>query len=77
MKTATRQKAICIIFDGPFSNPDSHGDEMPEWVVFAADDNGDEIGDVFRFSLFAPASQVARNMAADRHLELVIEAMQA
>ncbi len=67
----------CVIFDGPYPEQDKWGDEFPTWIVFAADEEGEPTGTTYTLHSFRKAEALAEKMAADRKLELVIDASPA
>ena len=64
-----------IFLDGPQSDLDPEGEEIPVWVVYVGNDDGDPIGTVYRLHNFKSAELLAYRMAEDRNLELIHEAM--
>ena len=69
MKTATQ-----IICTGPKPYTDRAGDEHPEWVVCAADAEGEPVGRVYRVRKSLDlARRLAARMAVDRRLSLTDE----
>ena len=64
-----------IFLDGPQSDVDDEGEEIPVWTVFVGNDNGDPVGTVYRLHHFKSAELLANRMAEDRNLELIHEAM--
>ena len=67
-----------ILCTGPEPYTDRAGDEHPEWVVCAADDDREPVGRVYRVrKSLALARRLAAHMAVDRHLPLEIEAQPA
>jgi hypothetical protein len=66
-----------VFFDGPQSDENQEGDEIPIWVVYVGGEEAEPIGKVYRCLAFAPAEALAKRMAKDRKLELVHEAMPA
>ena len=64
-----------IFLDGPQSDVDDEGEEIPVWVVYVGNDDGDPIGTVYRLHNFKSAELLAYRMAEDRNLELIHEAM--
>jgi len=66
-----------VFFEGPESDQDLEGDEIPVWFVYIGDKDAEPLGKVYRCHSFALAEALAHRMAEDRHLELVQEAMQA
>ena len=69
MKTATQ-----IICTGPEPYIGRDGDEHPEWVVCAADDDREPVGRVYRVRKSLDlARRLAVRMAVDRRLDLTDE----
>ena len=68
--------ATCVFVDGPFPNANRWSDweEFPEWTVCLMDDDGCEIGTIYRHRSFDAACDLGEKMSRDRRLELVIEA---
>ena len=64
-----------IFLDGPQPDVDDEGEEIPVWVVYVGNDDGDPIGTVYRLHNFKSAELLAYRMAEDRNLELIHEAM--
>ena len=69
--------ATCVMVEGPDSELNHDFDEIPVWYVFAADDDGEEVGKVYRFRSFDAAVDLGVKMARDRRLELVNDARRA
>ena len=63
-----------VFFDGPQSDQDRDGDEIPVWLVYVGDEDAEPTGTVYKFHDFKAADALARQMANDRRLELVHEA---
>jgi len=69
MKTATQ-----ILCTGPEPYTDRDGDEHPEWVVCAADAEGEPVGRVYRVRKSLDlARRLAVRMAVDRRLDITDE----
>ena len=66
-----------VFFDGPQSDQNQDGDEIPLWLVYIGDEEAEPTGTVYRCHDFTTAEQLARQMARDRHLELIHEACPA
>ena len=67
-----------ISVNGPESDTNGDGDEIPVWTVCVADDeSGEPVGKVYWVYSCACASELGRRMARDRRLELIDEAMPA
>ena len=63
-----------VFFDGPQSDQNHDGDEIPVWLVYVGDDEAEPTDTVYRFHNFQAAETLARRMAQDRRLELIHEA---
>ena len=73
MKTATQ-----ILCTGPEPYTDRVGDEHPEWVVCATDDDREPVGRVYRVrKSLNLARRLATHMATDRRLSLTDESTTA
>ena len=66
-----------VFFDGPQSDTNADGDEVPVWCVYVGDEEADPISTVYWSWDFTLAQTLAHRMARDRRLELVSEAMPA
>ena len=64
-----------VFFDGPQSDQDHEGDEIPMWVVYIGDEDASPIGTVYHVGSYAYAATLARSIARERNLELIDEAM--
>ena len=64
-----------VFFDGPHSDQNADGDEIPVWVVYVGDEDANPVGKVYHSHDFKAAEQLAQDMARDRHLEFINEAM--
>ncbi len=64
-----------IFFDGPQSDTDRNGDEIPVWYVYVGDEDAEAVESVYKCLSFAGAEALAKRMAHDRRLELIHEAM--
>ena len=64
-----------VFFDGPQSDLNSDGDEIPVWLVYIGDENAEPVGKIYHSHDFQAAGNLARRMARDRRLELIHEAM--
>lgn len=63
-----------ILCTGPEPYTDRAGDEHPEWVVCAADAEGEPVGRVYRVRKSLDlARRLAAHMATDRRLSLTDE----
>ena len=63
-----------VFFDGPQSDQNHDGDEIPAWFVYVGDEEADPVGTVYKFHNFKPAEELAKRMANDRRLDLIHEA---
>ncbi len=70
-------RAVAVYCDGPFPTTDRDGDEVPEWTVFAGDQDAEPVGTVYRCSTWSGAVSLAAKMARDRRLSLEDESMPA
>ena len=68
--------ATCVIVDGPYSGGinEQTGDEVPRWVVALCDDSGDEVR-TFAIASYEGAMELGKQIANDRGVEPVIEAV--
>ena len=66
-----------VYFDGPQSDRNEEGDEIPDWVVYIGDDESEPVSHLQHFHSFEIAEQVARHLAASRRLDLIHEATPA
>lgn len=64
-----------VFFDGPQSDRNAEGDEIPLWAVYVGDEDAEPVGKVYHSHDFKAAGELARQMARDRRLELINEAM--
>lgn len=69
-----KQIATAIYFDGPHSDTNRDGDEVPSWTVYAGDGFADPVGKIYHVSAYDSALILAQRMAKDRRLELVVDA---
>jgi hypothetical protein len=63
-----------VFFDGPQSDQNADGDEIPVWFVYVGDEDAEPVGKVYHSHDFKAAGELARRMASDRGLELINEA---
>ena len=66
-----------VYFDGPQSDQDQDGEEIPAWVVYVGDEEADPVGTVYTLHHFKSAELLAYRMAEDRRLDLIHEATRA
>ena len=66
-----------VYFDGPQSDQDPEGEEIPVWVVYVGDEEAEPVSTVYHVYNFARAQALAERMARDRRLELIHEAATA
>jgi len=64
-----------VFFNGPESDRNADGDEIPVWLVYVGDEDAEPVGTVYHSHDFQAAEALARQMACDRRLELIHEAM--
>lgn len=77
-KGSDLEQVKCVVVDGPYSGGISAeiGDEVPEWVVALCDDEGDDIK-TYTCASYPSAMELAKLIAREMKVELVIEAMRA
>lgn len=63
-----------VFFDGPQSDQNHDGDEIPVWVVYVGDEDAEPIGKVYHLHDFKAAEELAEQISHDRRLELIHEA---
>ncbi len=66
-----------VFFDGPQSDQDQEGEEIPVWFVYVGDEEAEPVGKTYTCLSFNQAEALAQRMAKDRRLELIQEAMPA
>ena len=66
-----------IFFDGPQSDRNHEGDEIPVWVVYVGDKEAEPTDTVYKLHSFTAAEQLAKRMSQDRRLDLIHEASPA
>ena len=66
-----------VYFDGPQSDRDHEGEEVPSWVVYIGDDEAEPVSHLQHFRSYEIAEQVARHLASDRRLDLIHDASPA
>ena len=66
-----------VFFDGPQSDTNADGDEIPIWFVYVGNEQAEPQHTVYTVFSFDLANQLARNMARDRNLELIQDASPA
>jgi hypothetical protein len=76
-ETFTRAAWRGVFFDGPQSDRNHEGDEIPLWVVYVGDEEAEPTDTVYKFHDFKAAETLAKRMSADRRLELIHEASPA
>ena len=64
-----------VYFDGPQPERNHDGDEIPVWVVYVGDSDAEPTGTVYHCHDFTEAEALARQMAHDRRIDLIHEAM--
>ena len=66
-----------VFFDGPQSDIDRDGDEIPSWCVYVGDEEAEPVEKVYWFHDYQAADHLAHRMARDRDLEFIHEASPA
>ena len=66
-----------VYFDGPQSDRDPEGEEIPAWVVYVGDEDAEPTGQVYTLHHFKSAELLAHRMAEDRRLDLIHDATPA
>lgn len=66
-----------VFFDGPLSDRNHDGDEIPAWFVYVGDDEAEPTDALYKFHDFQAAEALAKRMSHDRRLELIHEASPA
>jgi hypothetical protein len=66
-----------VYFDGPQSDRDHDGEEIPAWTVFVGDSDAEPTGQIYTLHHFKSAELLAYQMASDRRLDLIHEASPA
>lgn len=66
-----------VYFDGPQSDQNRDGDEIPVWFVYIGDDEAEPVSHLSTFHNFQLAEQHAQHLAQSRRLELIHEASPA
>ena len=66
-----------VYFDGPQSDRDHEGEEVPAWVVYIGDDEAEPVSHLQHFRSYEIAEQVAHHLASDRRLDLIHDASPA
>ena len=63
-----------VFFDGPQSDTNADGDEVPIWHVYVGNEEAEPQHTVYTCFSFDLAQDLARRMSCDRKLELVQDA---
>ncbi len=66
-----------VYFDGPQSDRDTEGEEIPAWVVYVGDADAEPVGKIYTLHHFKSAELLAHRMAEDRRLDLIHDASPA
>ena len=66
-----------VYFDGPQSDRDAEGEEVPAWVVYVGDDEAEPVSHLQHFRSFEIAEAVARHLASTKRLDLIHDATPA
>ncbi len=75
MQTIATNRAV--FFDGPQSDRNHDGDEIPVWTVYVGDEEGIPVDQVYTCLSFGTAERLAQRIAEDRRIELITDAMPA
>ena len=63
-----------VFFDGPQSDTNADGDEIPIWFVYVGNEEAEPQHTVYTCFSFDLAQDLAQRMSRDRNLELVQDA---
>ena len=66
-----------VFFDGPQSDRNDDGDEVPVWCVYLGDEEAEPVGQVYFCHDYRAGDQLARRTASDRRVHLIHEASPA
>ena len=66
-----------VFFDGPQSDRNHDGDEVPVWCVYVGDEEAEPVNRIYWLWSYELALDLAQRMARDRRLELIHEAAAA
>ena len=66
-----------VFFDGPQSDRNQDGDEVPVWCVYVGDEEAEPVNRIYWLWSYELALDLAQRMARDRRLELIPEAAAA
>lgn len=66
-----------VFFDGPQSDRNPDGDEVPVWCVYVGDEEAEPVDRIYWLWSYELALELARRMARDRRFELIQEATSA
>ena len=66
-----------VFFDGPQSDTNADGDEIPIWHVYVGNEEAEPQHTVYTVFSFDLANDLAHRMARDRNLELIQDASPA
>jgi hypothetical protein len=64
-----------VFLEGPLSDQNPDGDEIPVWFVYVGNEDAEPTDHVYRIHDFKVAKELARQMSRDRRLELIQDAM--
>jgi hypothetical protein len=70
-------RAVAITVEGPYSDFNYEGDEIPTWAVAAIDADGETVGTCYTIRSFERAMGLGLRMAKDRRLSFQPEASPA
>jgi hypothetical protein len=66
-----------VYFDGPQSDRDAEGEEIPAWTVYVGDADAEPTGQIYTLHHFKSAELLAYQMSQDRRLDLIYDATPA
>jgi hypothetical protein len=66
-----------IFFDGPDSDRNADGDEVPVWTVYVGNEEAEPTQAIYKAWSYDFALDLAQRMARDRRLDLIHEATTA
>ena len=66
-----------VYFDGPQSDRDHDGEEIPAWTVYVGDRDAEPTGQIYKLHHFKSAELLTYRMAEDRRLDLIHDASPA
>lgn len=70
-------EATCVVITGPEPEQNYRGEEIPVWLVFQSDDEGDALGTEITARTYGAAMQIGTDLSHKHGLELINEATTA